>query len=170
MRNLTIDMRTLTHPSYLPVLWILGMNLAWATGPEKASLPRTVLTNEGIVVLARAGYGERFIADLIKQRPVRFDTTVDGLAFLAEQGISENLVRKMVEAERTDSATVEENKPAWPALVPMRPVKGRVLAPSAEPAGKAKDVWYFVSAPVQNGKPERRDDGSAQGYFAYRLQ
>jgi len=159
-------MRTLTH---LSVFLALGIGAARASGPEKASLPRTVLTNEGIVVLARAGYGERFIADLIKQRPIRFDTTVDGLAFLAEQGISENLVRKMVLAERTE-AEAEETATASPVLVPMRPVKGRVLAPAAQNSATPKDVWYFVSAPMQKGKPEPPAGGHAQGYFAYRLQ
>lgn len=51
------------------------------------------LTNQGLVQLAEAGYSEQFLLDLIKSRPARFDTSVEGLVFLARQGLSENLVR-----------------------------------------------------------------------------
>jgi len=51
------------------------------------------LTNQGLVQLAEAGYSERFLLDIIESRPVRFDTSVEGLVFLARQGLSENLVR-----------------------------------------------------------------------------
>jgi len=156
-------MKTVHELGRISVCVVLGAGWLFGASPEGKSLPRTVLTNEGIVVLAQAGYGERFIGDLIKQRAIRFDTTVDGLAFLAAQGISENLVRKMIAAERAAEGEAEAGKTA--VVVPVRVVEGVKAGP--KPA-VAKDVWYLVSAPAAAGQGE--SEKPVPGYFAYRLE
>src|SRR5690348_9750163 len=68
-------------------------------------LPRNVLSNQGIVMLADAGYDEDFLIDLIRLKQTRFDTTVEGLMLLANHGVSERIIRFML---------ANENKPAAP--------------------------------------------------------
>jgi hypothetical protein len=57
-----------------------------------------LLNNEGLVVLARAGYNEKFLLELVQSQPGRFDTSVEGLVYLAKQGISEKIVRVVMAA------------------------------------------------------------------------
>ena len=124
-----------------------------AQPPERLSLSRNTITNEGVVVLARAGYGEKFIADLIRSKPAKFDTSVEGLAFLAQQGIPESLVRRIIETEersaREESAPPEKAavSAVAPAPVAMRTVRAELLVPQDQAAmhgGSQKDVWYVV--------------------------
>jgi hypothetical protein len=75
---------------------------------KRVPLDRNTLTNEGVVTLALAGYGEPFIAELIRSKPVKFDTTVEGLAFLAYQGISERLVRRILQVDADKRREEEE--------------------------------------------------------------
>lgn len=112
--------------------------------PLVAATPGTpgdrVLSNEGLVVLARAGYNERFLIELIQTQPSRFDTSVEGLVYLAKQGISEKLVRIVIAeqkaAERRDAEQGDSNEPVKPAganlphgPVRMKMVKQKVLVP-----------------------------------------
>ncbi|MEZ5399109.1 MAG: hypothetical protein R2729_05525 [Bryobacteraceae bacterium] len=92
------------------------------------------LTNEGLVLLARAGYNERFLAELVRIKPTDFDTSVEGLVYLAKQGISERLVRAIVIRRREDearaaleSATPLDLSPTGHAPEPLKPVRLRVV-------------------------------------------
>jgi hypothetical protein len=75
-----------------------------------------MLNNEGLVILARAGYNERFIAELIKTQPSKFDTSVEGLVFLAKQGISERMVRMILAEQQRqhELKLAEQNAAAGP--------------------------------------------------------
>jgi hypothetical protein len=67
--------------------------------------PQTnLITNEGLVTLARAGYDEDFLIDLMRIKRCRFDTSVEGLAYLAGQGISERLVKAALRLESQSRA------------------------------------------------------------------
>ena len=101
-----------------------------------------MLNNEGLVVLARAGYNERFLAELIQSQPNRFDTSVEGLVYLAKQGISERIVRLVIaeqkalerrQAEHAAADADETFKPAGEtqakAAVRLKMVKQKVLVP-----------------------------------------
>jgi hypothetical protein len=103
-----------------------------ASGPAGHGMDR-MLNNEGLVVLARAGYNERFLVELIQSQPGKFDTSVEGLVYLAKQGISERLVRLVI-AEQKASERRESEAAAAEVHDPMMP-----LAPSGhrEPAGPA---------------------------------
>jgi hypothetical protein len=61
-----------------------------------AQLAHQPLTNESIVTLAKAGFDELFILELIRHSRTNFDTTVEGLIALKKTGVSEDLIRMMV--------------------------------------------------------------------------
>jgi hypothetical protein len=67
--------------------------------------PRNTLTNEGLVVLAQAGYDEDFLIELMRLKRCRFDTSVDGLRFLARYGLSERVIKEVL---RTDMSAQAE--------------------------------------------------------------
>jgi hypothetical protein len=98
------------------------------------SSSRAVLDNEGLVLLARAGYNERFLADLLKTRPAKLDTSVEGLVFMARQGISERLVRAILARERAEQAARDRESdetfdlsPAARSPGSTKPVRLRVV-------------------------------------------
>lgn len=104
-----------------------------ATPANQAGVER-MLNNEGLVVLARAGYNERFLLELIQAQPGRFDTSVEGLVYLAKQGISEKIVRAVMAAQR-DAERTDLDEPAKavaPAKAPvrMKVVTQKVLVPA----------------------------------------
>ena len=66
---------------------------------ETMPLPRHMLTNDGLVVLAKAGVGDGFLVDLIKHKRTLFDTSADALALLARHGLSEKVMRAVVEKQ-----------------------------------------------------------------------
>ena len=74
------------------------------TGANQA-VHKNLLTNQGVVTLARAGYSEGFIIDTIYQKQTQFDVSAEGLACLANEGLSERVIRTIVANERKDEKT-----------------------------------------------------------------
>ena len=66
-----------------------------------AQISRHILTNEGVVQLAKAGFDEQFIVACIRASRIQFDTTVDGLISLKRAGVSEDLKEVYAEAKGT---------------------------------------------------------------------
>jgi hypothetical protein len=143
--------------SKLPIL-----ALALAAAPlVRATEP---MTNQGLVALAEAGFGEQFLLDLVKARPGKFDTSVEGLVFLAQRGLSERLVRAVAGlTEDKTNAPEPEAAPATPA-VRLRKVKQEVLVAEGGrvPAGSLlvvkderllRDRWYLVPVAAASGRP-----------------
>jgi hypothetical protein len=60
-----------------------------------AQMAHQPLTNENVVTLAKAGFDERFILQLIRASRTNFDTSVSGLVGLKQAGVSEELIRLM---------------------------------------------------------------------------
>jgi hypothetical protein len=58
-------------------------------------LKQQPLTNENVVTLAKAGFDELFILQLIRSSRTNFDTSVQGLVVLKQAGVSEDLIRSM---------------------------------------------------------------------------
>ena len=132
---------------------LMLLSLAGATAaPAPRGADNKMLNNEGLVVLARAGYNERFLVELIQTQPGRFDTSVEGLVYLAQQGVSEKIVRLIIAEQRADerrqaeraAAGTDADDPFQPAAEPvktpvrMKVVKQKVLAPAspmAQPLG-----------------------------------
>ena len=67
--------------------------------------PKNALTNEGLVTLAQVGYDEDFILDLMRQKNCRFDTSVEGLAYMATHGLTERIVKAALKAEAENLLT-----------------------------------------------------------------
>ncbi|MBK9166631.1 MAG: hypothetical protein IPM24_04110 [Bryobacterales bacterium] len=72
---------------------------------------RDVLTNEGLVTLAAAGFSEQFLVEKIRRSRTRFDTSVEGLVYLRGNGLSEELIRGLLERE-TKTTTPAASAPA----------------------------------------------------------
>ncbi len=73
--------------------------------PE-VTLSRDVLTNEGVVALADAGYSPAFIMEKIRMTSrTHFDTTVEGLTYLRRNAIPEDLVECMIDPVEQGSAS-----------------------------------------------------------------
>jgi hypothetical protein len=155
--------------------WLLWMSsvvltVGILTGePVKVPLngiTKNVLTNQGVVMLAQAGYSEGFIIDMIYHKQTQFDVTADGLVFLAKEGLSERIVRVMVANERK-----EEMTPVIPVLINVSPLPSQASrdqkpgnvaievslpTPAASNAswnvkGWERDRWYVVpNVPVLN--------------------
>ncbi len=137
------------HQNSIPAVLFLtlstfGAGAATPGGPGGGA--ERNLNNEGLVVLARAGYNERFLVELIQSQPSRFDTSVEGLVYLAKQGISERIVRLVIaeqkaaerrEAERAAGDYADEpsghadSQSAARKPVRMKVVRQKVLVPVA---------------------------------------
>ncbi|MFN7922803.1 MAG: hypothetical protein U0Q16_22040 [Bryobacteraceae bacterium] len=112
----------------LPVVLFAG--LATAAGPAVFNKDAT-LDNEGLVMLARAGYNERFLLELIRAKTSRFDTSVEGLVYFAKNGVSERVVRAILlqqrEArDREALATPLEEMPSFAPEAPKAPAPAPV--------------------------------------------
>jgi hypothetical protein len=73
------------------------------------------LTNENIVTLAKAGFDELFILQLVRTSRTNFDISVEGLVGLKQAGVSEELIRLM--------AMPQPSSPAAPAAAAAPPQK-----------------------------------------------
>jgi hypothetical protein len=72
-----------------------------------AQLEHQPLTNDSVVSLAKAGFDELFILQLIRSSRTNFDTSVDGLVALKKAGLSRDLIHLM--------AMPQSSPPAAPA-------------------------------------------------------
>lgn len=121
-----------------------------AAEPETIALPRHILTNEGLIVLARAGLGDGLLMDLVRHKRTQFDTSADALALLARQGLSENVLRAVVEKQEQ----VQMRKPRL-TVSPVSPngalnvEQDEMIVVPAPPSGRKgkpePDRWYKVS-------------------------
>jgi len=122
-----------------------------AAEPETMALPRHILTNDGLIVLARAGVGDSLLMDLVRHKRTHFDTSADALALLARQGLSENVLRAVVEKQeqvqmRRPRITVSPMAPAGALDVEQDEM---IFVPSPSTTGRKgkpePDRWYKVS-------------------------
>ena len=132
------------------LLTVIFATFCLAAEPETIALPRHILTNNGLVVLARAGVGDGLLVDLVRNKRTFFDTSADALALLARHGLSENVLRAVVEKQeqvqlRKPRLTVSPMAPSGSVdveageMILMPPVAGGRRG-KAEP-----DRWYKVS-------------------------
>jgi hypothetical protein len=99
------------------VLWALLLIAASATAQQftTTTLAHQPLTNENIVTLAKAGFDELFILQLVRTSRTNFDISVEGLVGLKQAGVSEELIRSM--------AMPQPSQPAAPAAAAAPPQK-----------------------------------------------
>ena len=159
--------------SMLSVFALMSVSFAADPAAKPAGLPKNLLTNEGVVLLAEAGLGERFLLELIEQKNSRFDTSAEALAALARQGLTETILRAMVKkqdqpgpAQPGEAAVnlepqllrgkvvrqrmlIPENNGGNVAVMTMAPVRtapgtGSAPAPAAGPKDANADRWYLL--------------------------
>ena len=69
----------------------------------------TVLTNDGIIELVKAGLSENIILTKIKNSKSEFDTSSSALVKLKESGLSDIIIMAMIEAKpKTNNSTESE--------------------------------------------------------------
>lgn len=134
-----------------------------AERPARKRIDRNLLSNEGLVRLAEAGYDEVFLMDLIRRKAARFDTSVEGLEYLMKAGLSQQLVRSVLAVEEWERARRNEELAAAQAGTPerapadlpadMKPVRQKLMVPGGQlragergrmmlaPSGER---WYWV--------------------------
>lgn len=89
--------------------------------PTRNILGRGVLTNRDVVALANAGFSEPFIVELINTSPQKFDVTADALADLAQNGLTETIIRTIVNSarlskQRPPRLQASPSTQTWPQL------------------------------------------------------
>jgi tetratricopeptide (TPR) repeat protein len=62
------------------------------------ALAAEILTNDAVVTMVKAGLGEEIILDKVKTSQGQFDLSVQGLVRLKESGVSEAVIKAMMEA------------------------------------------------------------------------
>lgn len=82
-------MKRATGLFWLPI--VLWLSIASAFAAE-------VLTNETVVSMVKVGLGEEIILDKIKNSQGQFDLSAQGLVRLKESGVSEAVIKAMMEA------------------------------------------------------------------------
>ena len=137
----------MTNTSNLTVL-ALGLAFTGICRAQTVPYSRNALTNRDVVVLAKAGFNEDFIIETILSSRTQFDTRVDGLADLAKQGMTERLIRVMMNCEEGRPAVVADTPAPFVATAfepPEAPrAKGRSSAQS-----KASAVSLAISRQTQ---------------------
>jgi hypothetical protein len=91
---------------------LFAVSAAFAQQFTVAQMKQQPLTNENVVTLAKAGFDELFILQLIRSSRTNFDTSVPGLVVLKQAGVSEDLIRFM--------AMPQPGPPAAPAAAPAK--------------------------------------------------
>lgn len=107
---------------------------------------RNVLTNEGLVRLADAGYDEVFLMELIRRKQGKFDTTVEGLSYLMRAGLSQQMVRTVLAVEEWERARRAEELAGVSPPPPVASGAPPAAPPVAIPAGM-KEVRQKVMVP-----------------------
>jgi hypothetical protein len=69
-----------------------------AAQQNSAVLPTHPLTNQDVVRMAKAGFGDSTIVKMIDSHGAVFDLSVDGLLKLKEAGVSQNVIDKILSA------------------------------------------------------------------------
>jgi hypothetical protein len=86
------------------------------------SLPlRGMVTNKDVVTLAKAGFDEGFVIEVIQSSQRRFDTTADGIAGLIDQGISQTVIEVMIALSAPLRVSNEMPGIAGPVAYPASP-------------------------------------------------
>jgi hypothetical protein len=108
------------------------------------NLHRNVLTNHDIVTLAKAGFDEDFVVSVIVSSRSHFDTSADGLAALAEGGVTQHIIEVMM------NPGVTVTSPGAPAPVVAKPIRASKVSPARlaimenTPYYETKSVFFGV--------------------------
>ena len=135
---------------------LLGAILGASLGIGQHSLlDRQTLNNEGIVDLARAGFSEAFILDLVQYKRTKFDTSVDGLTFLAKKGLSERVIRAIVaNSDKPEAGSV--SAPVVPEGMRIMPYYAYDSGYLPTPVTQRPERWYMTSGMAKAAEPAKK--------------
>lgn len=117
-----------------------------------ALVSRHVLTNEGVITLAKAGFDELFIVERIRTSRTKFDTSIEGLVGLKQAGLSEDVIRLITQRDnqeyRAQARMSYMAPPAALAAAPSHPPQAQdanqaAPAASRQPTITEKHWWVF---------------------------
>jgi len=117
-----------------PHVLILCLTLLYASGSERAGaqqnsapLPTHALTNQDVVRMTKASFGDATIVKMIETHSSSFELSVDALLRLKELGVSQAVIQAMLstDAERKPAAAMSQPAPvpATPAAVSVKPAE-----------------------------------------------
>jgi hypothetical protein len=133
---------------FLPALF----GVAILGGAQTVALTQNALTNKDVVTLAKAGFNEEFIIDTMAMSRTRFDVSVNSLAELAKEGLTEHLIRCMMAASAPPTGPASAALPvapeaaiATPMMDPNPRIKGKiyVVKPSATRQALSSQTPYY---------------------------
>lgn len=122
---------------------ILFFAAAGVYGAEN-NLHRNVLGNHDVVILAKAGFDEEFLINVIVSSRTHFDTSAEALAALAEQGVTQRIVEVMM------NPGVAVTSPGAAAPVTAKPVRPSKVSPARlaimenAPYYESKSVFFGI--------------------------
>ena len=129
----------------LSTVFLVGISAA-----QTVPITQNSVTNRDIVTLAKAGFNEDFVLDFITASRTRFDVSVNALADLAKEGLSERLIRGMLAAASNPQNAVQppmvsptacgQVPAAAPALPTASPVAPQAMTPSSPTIMAVADV------------------------------
>jgi hypothetical protein len=100
------------------------------------------LTNDDVIAMVQAGLPEGVIIEKIRVSPGQFDTSVEGLVALKKAGVSERIVRVIVNPELS-SADVRAG-----AMAVVPGVPSAAPAPCQAAAGQGSMPWLTGASPA----------------------
>lgn len=120
---------------------------------ENVSFSRNSLNNRDVLVLAKAGFNEDFIIETILSRHTQFDTSVEGLADLAKQGMTERLIRVMMNCGESRppagaSVTPVAETAVMPPIPPSTNNRSRTVRLSSANIALSTQTPYYESTSV----------------------
>ena len=135
---------------------LLGAILGASLGIGQHSLlERQTLNNEGIVDLARAGFSEAFILDLVQYKRTKFDTSVEGLTFLAKKGLSERVIRAIVaNSDKPEAGSV--SPPIVPEGMRIMPYYAYDSGYLPTPVAQKPERWYMTSGMAKTAESAKK--------------
>ncbi len=100
----------------------------------EAGISPEILTNEGVVALADAGYSDAFIVErILTSNRTRFDISSEGLAYMRRNAIPQDLVQFILEHSAQPLFRAVPVEPAAPTTVLMKVRGKKMYVPVAPP-------------------------------------
>ena len=113
------------------------------------------MNNEGIVDLARAGFSEAFILDLVQYKRTKFDTSVEGLTLLAKKGLSERVIRAIVaNSDKPEAGSV--SPPIVPEGMRIMPYYAYDSGYLPTPVTQKPERWYVTSGMAKAAESSKK--------------
>lgn len=131
-----------------------GGDSGGSSSRSESKLPRDIMTNEGLVLLSEAGFSDSFIVEKIVLSRTRFDVSVEGLAYLRQNSLSEELIQFVLEytARPTITPIMTHRPVSAPPAQPQKAVKAQKtkqvaeapaeISQSPEPSYERQWLWY----------------------------